>query len=190
MNKKYFLPLTIVMAGLLVIVALFALKPKPTPKPTDDKPVYVKVAVTPVKKQRMRLSVTSQGTVTPIREINLIAQVTGQIVKVEEAFDNGGFFDASQVLIHIDDSEYQAALLSAKARVAEAKYRLAEELGLSRQAKREWRDLGNSNANDLFMRKPQLAAARANLESAGGALEVAKLNLDRTKITVPFKGEG
>ena len=65
---------------------------------------------------------------------------------------------------------------------------LAEEEGRSRQATQQWRDLGNKNANDLFLRKPQLAAAQANLESAQGNVDMAELNLSRTKIVAPFDG--
>jgi RND family efflux transporter MFP subunit len=72
--------------------------------------------------------------------------------------------------------------------LADSEQRLAQEQGLSRQAKREWRDLGDANANDLFMRKPQLAAASASIESAKADVDVARLNLERTRITVPFSG--
>ncbi|MDA8963435.1 efflux RND transporter periplasmic adaptor subunit, partial [Pseudomonadales bacterium] len=57
-----------------------------------------------------------------------------------------------------------------------------------RQAKREWRDLGNSEANALFLRKPQLASAKANLTAAEAGLEKAQLNLSRTQISAPFAG--
>ncbi|WP_052692050.1 efflux RND transporter periplasmic adaptor subunit [Teredinibacter purpureus] len=188
MNKKIVFPLGILAVGGIIVALLFVGKPKPEPVAENDSPALIKVMVTEAKQQRLRLAVLAQGTVTPKREINLVAQVSGLIVNVEPAFDDGGFFEPHQVLIKIDDREYQAALLVAKARVAEAEYRLAEEQGLSRQAKREWRDLGNQNANDLFMRKPQLAAAKANLESAKGAVTIAQLNVQRTSISVPFTG--
>src|SRR5690606_21005202 len=114
--------------------------------------------------------------------------VSGQIVSVEPAFADGGFFSRSEALIQIDDRDYQVALLNSKARLAEAERLLAEEEGRSLQAKREWRDLGNQTANDLFLRKPQLAAARAQVASARADVEMAELNLERTRIRVPFDG--
>ena len=188
MHKPYVLPASIIAIGALAIALLIFFKPTPEPAPPETTPANVKVSVIPVQKLVTRLSVTTQGTVTPRREIDLLSQVAGQILSVETNFVDGGFFETSQVLIQIDDREYQAALLRAKAQVAEAQYRLAEEKGVSRQAKREWRDLGNQNANDLFLRKPQLASAQANLESARGALDMAALNLERTRIMVPFNG--
>lgn len=188
MLKKFVLPIGILLSGLGVISFLVIAKPKPTPQPPPEEPANVTVAVAEVFPQTMRLAVTTQGTVEPKREIDLVAQVSGQIISVAPAFVNGGFFTQQQVLIQIDDRDYKVAVLNAKARLAEAQTRLAEEEGLGRQVKREWRDLGNESANDLFMRKPQLAAAIANLASAQGDLEMAQLNLERTQIKVPFDG--
>lgn len=188
MFKKLLMPVGITAMGILAMSVLVIAKPKPEPRPLAEEPALIKVAVTQVKPQSMRLSVNAQGTVAPKREIDLVAQVAGVVTQVEPAFISGGFFDAAQALLQIDDRDYQVALLRAKAQVAEAQQRLAEERGLSRQAKREWRDLGNKEANDLFMREPQLAAAQANLASAEGAQAMAELNLERTKVAVPFTG--
>jgi RND family efflux transporter MFP subunit len=188
MVKKLLLPTTITLVGVIAISLLVIAKPQPVPGPIPEEPALVKVSVVPAKQESLRLAVTTQGTVMPKHEIDLVAQVSGQVVHVEPAFVSGGFFQPSQALIHVDDRDYRAALLRAKAQVAEAEQRLAEERGLSYQAKREWRDLGNQSANDLFLRKPQLAAAEANLASAQGALASAELDLERTRISVPFAG--
>lgn len=188
MAKKLLMPLAIIAAGVVTISVLVTAKPKPTPGPTPDEPGPVKVMAVQAQQETQRLSVDAQGTVTPKREIELIAQVSGQIIKVEPVFVSGGFFEPAQVLFHIDDRDYRAALLTARAREAEARQRLAEERARSQQAEREWQDLGNQNANDLFTRKAQLASAEANLESAKAERTLAELNLERTKISVPFHG--
>lgn len=186
--KKFALPLAIVVAGVLTISVLVVAKPKPVPQPAPEAPANVQVNVVEIRPDTLQLAVTAQGTVTPRREISLVAQVSGQVVSVEDHFVDGGFFAADERLIQIDDRDYQAALLAASSRLAAAEQRLAEEEGLSRQARREWRDLGDDSANDLFMRKPQLAAAKANLAAAKADLEVAQLNLERTRISVPYPG--
>lgn len=188
MLKKILIPAVIILIGIFAISVLVVAKPKPTPQPPAEEPSLVKVAVAEAKPESMRLSVSAQGTVTPRREIDLVAQVSGQVMSVDPAFVNGGFFGAAQTLIQIDDRDYRAALSNARSQVAEAEQRVAEERGTSLQAKREWRELGSQTANDLFLRKPQLAAAEANLEAAKGALAVAEHNLERTRITVPFNG--
>lgn len=188
MLRKFILPGAIVLAGITVVLILIIAKPKPEASPAAAEPAHVKVAVTTAIPQTVQLAVNAHGTVAPKREIDLVAQVSGQIVNVEPAFIDGGFFSRSEVLIEIDARDYQVAVLNAGARLAEAERLLAEEEGRSLQAKREWRDLGNQTANDLFLRKPQLAAARAQVASARADLEMAQLNLERTRIRVPFDG--
>jgi RND family efflux transporter MFP subunit len=188
MLKKIILPSSIVFIGTAIISVLVFAKPKPTPQPAAEEPAHVAVAVTEAMPKTMRLAVTTQGTVKPKREIDLVAQVSGQVVAADMAFVSGGFFDEQQVLLQIDERDYRVAHLNAQARVADAQRRLAEEEGLARQAQREWRDLGNQNANELFTRKPQLEAARANLKFAQADLEMAQLNLSRTKMSAPFAG--
>ena len=78
--------------------------------------------------------------------------------------------------------------MRAKAQLAKALEQDALEKGRSRQAKREWRDLGDRTANALFLREPQLAAAEATLESARADLDKANLDLSRTQIVTPFQG--
>lgn len=188
MLKKFILPGAITFAGIIVVMVLIIAKPKPEASPAAAEPAHVKVTVTTARPETVQLAVNAHGTVAPKREIDLVAQVSGQIVNVEPAFADGGFFFRSQTLIQIDDRDYQIALLNAKARLAEAERLLAEEEGRSLQAKREWRDLGNQTANDLFLRKPQLAAVRAQVASAQADIEMAELNLERTHIRVPFAG--
>jgi RND family efflux transporter MFP subunit len=186
--KTHKLPAGIFLIGAITLMVLVYAKPIPEPVQDADSDQRVKVAVTQSRQQTVRLAVTAHGTVFPKREIDLIAQVSGQIVHVEPIFVDGGFFNSSQVLIRIDDRDYKAALLNARARLAEAARVLAEEEGRSRVAEREWRELGNKKANELFVRKPHLAAAQANVASAEGDVARAELNIERTKITVPFDG--
>jgi len=183
------LPVIILALGLVIITLIIA--SKPTPQLNEDlltEPPRVKVLVKEVVREEVVLSATSQGTVTAKRDIDLVAQVSGLIINVDKHFVDGGFVDKNIMLIEIDARDYQAALLNAKSRLAQAERGLAEEKGRSRQAKREWRDLRNKDANDLFLRKPQLAEATAAVEYAAADVELAELNIKRTKISVPFDG--
>ena len=187
--KKIKLPLLILTLGITAIT-LITLS-KPTPKPNDEllvEPPKVKVAVQVATREQVVLSATSQGTVKAKREIDLVAQVSGLIVKVDTRFFNGDFFTQDTVLIEIDSRDYHAALLSAKSRLAKAQRSLSEEKGRSRQARREWQDLGNKDANELFLRTPQLREAESAEEHAKAEVEIAEINIQRTKIRVPFDG--
>lgn len=187
--NKIPLPVLVTVPGLLIAFGLVALKPKIKPKLDEqEKTAHLSVNVYAVRSETVTLSVSTQGTVTPKREIDLVAQVSGQVQSVERVFGDGGFFEKDQLLIKIEDRDYQAAYLAVKARKADAEQKLAEERGRARQAQREWRDLGNGDANSLFLRLPQVAAAEARVASTEADLAQAQLNLERTEIRVPFNG--
>ena len=101
---------------------------------------------------------------------------------------DGRFFKAGDVLLELEKADYQFAIARAEAQEAAAAQRVAEERGRNLQAQREWRDLGTSEANDLFLRKPQLRAAEASLAAAKADVAAAKLALERTSVRAPFDG--
>ena len=107
---------------------------------------------------------------------------------VSDAFLEGRFFKKDDALLQLERSDYDFAIARAVAQEAAAAQRLAEERGRNLQAKREWRDLGSSEANDLFLRKPQLYAAETALEAARADVEAAELALARTTVRAPFDG--
>ncbi|VUD52309.1 Multidrug resistance protein MexA [Thalassocella blandensis] len=188
-RKQRFLPFFILIPGIALVFAIATLKPSPTPDTSKlEQEAKPRVAVAHISPETVKLNTHSQGTVSPRREIDLVAQVAGQIIEVDSNFVAGGFFQQGSTLVQIDPRDYESALINAKAQVAEAQQRLAEEKGRARQAKREWRDLGNDDANALFLRKPQLAAAQAALASAQAHEQQAQLHLQRTRIMVPFTG--
>lgn len=178
---------TILLVGFAVAFLLSVAKPKPFPQdaPAPMLPVVDVLTVAPAEQ---RLTVLSQGTVTARRQIDLVAQVSGVITEVAPSFAAGGFFDRGRQLLQIDPADYELALIQARGRLADAERALAMEQGLARQAKREWRDLGNREANDLFLRKPQLKAAAAAVDAARADVDGAELALERTHIKAPFNG--
>nr|WP_277608338.1 efflux RND transporter periplasmic adaptor subunit [Microbulbifer elongatus] len=137
---------------------------------------------------RQTLLVPSQGSVRARHEIEVVARVGGVIESVNDAFVPGGFFQQGDSLIQIEAADYRHALTRAESQVANAAATLAQEQGMAKQAKREWRDLGTKTANNLFLRKPQLAAAEAGLAAAKADRDQAKLNLERTAVKAPFAG--
>lgn len=174
-------------SGIILIIVLS--KPKPTPN--NDalaEPPKTEVQVKLAQTEEVTLTVFSQGTVQPKREIDLVAQVSGNITSSSDNFLDGALFSANTPLIVIDQRDYQAALINARAQHAQAKRAVAEERGKTLQARREWQDLGDKESNDLFLRKPQLAESEALLASASASLETAQRNLARTSVAAPFDG--
>lgn len=188
MGNKLWIPALVLVVGAGSIATAVVAKPKPSPRPINAEQSLISVPVSEASPQLQRLNVKASGTVIPSRQVNLTAEVSGKIIAINQQFEVGGHFSANDWLLRIDPADYEMAVVAAKAKVAEAKRMLAEEKGRARQAKREWRDLGNQEANDLFVRKPQLAAAEANLELAHAELAKAERNLAKTYIRLPFDG--
>ena len=173
--SRFALPGLVLLVGLAAAYGLLIGKPKPEAKP----PVPARapmVQVVTVEPREQTLSVTSQGSVRPRREIKIVSQVAGSVQRVAAYFADGGFFDADSELVKVEDSDYQFDLVRAQARVADAEQLVAIEKGRVRQAAREWRDLGNEEANQLFLRKPQLAGAREVAVSVVHRLELRTID--------------
>ena len=186
-NRQGKITVAVLVAGILFIVGVATLKPKPE-KAKRLPPPLLLVEVIDAAPQTLRPTIASQGTVAPRTEIDLVSQVSGKVVAVDRSYANGSFFRQGDQLIQLEPSDYQFAVIRAKAQVAKAEEQVALEKGRSRQAKREWRDLGDNTANALFLREPQLASAEAALESARADLDKANLDLSRTSIVTPFQG--
>lgn len=186
-KRNWLLTIVVLVVGFGAAYGLLVGKqgPEPSAIPMAVPPV---VDVLQVRPGTEALTVTTQGTVRPLREINLVSRVAGRVDSVASGFAEGGFFSADTALLKIEDYDYQFAIARAQSQVAAARQRVAEEQGRALQAKREWRDLGSEQANALFLRQPQLASARAALKAAEADLDAAKLDLERTAVSVPFNG--
>ena len=187
-EKKPLYYVVVLLLGSLIAWLIATGRPEPVIKASEEpKDVVVDIALFDVLSHRVWLK--SQGLVTAETSTVLSAQVSGRINHIDDAFVVGGSFEAGQVLLSLEDDDYRNAIFNAEADLANAKQLLASELGKVKQAKREWRDLGDQASNDLFLRKPQLASARSAVLSAEANLQQAQLNLSRTKIKAPFTGQ-
>jgi RND family efflux transporter MFP subunit len=189
----HFAVMVLVMGlGVLGFLALTASKPQlKRTKPPVPVPM---VRVLKIKTGPQTVTIRGQGTVRPLREIELMPQVGGKIIFVSPAMVDGGEFQKGDVLLRINPLDYELAVTLARARVkdAESRLKVAEEEAAS--AKEEWRLLyQNSKDMDkeppaLVAKEPQLAAARARLAADRAELQKAKLNLMRTELRAPFDG--
>jgi len=155
----------------------------------EYKPVTVDVAR--VVKENLRIHVQAQGTVTPLRKTAIMAEVKGRIVEVSPTFNVGGFLKEGEVLLRIDPRDYQTSLLRAQAALESSESALAQEEGRAEVALREWKKLPKGSqrseeARDLYLRKPQLEQAQAQLLAARADLDTARDNLERTIIRAPY----
>ena len=186
-RKNWLMAFLVLFVGGGAAYALLVGKPAPEPQAPPEV-VPQRVDVLSVQPSSAALTVQTQGTVQPLLEIDLVSQVAGRVVSTADTFADGGFFTADTPLLQVEQADYEFAIARAESQVAAARQRLAEERGRALQAEREWRDLGTTQANDLFLRKPQIASAEAALRAAEADLGAARLDLARTRISVPFNG--
>lgn len=184
---KFVAPILVLTAGVGSVMALSAAKEAPEKK--EEAPRPVSLYVDEVRSENVRLSVRTQGEVRPKTEIDLVPQVSGRIVSISDSFAEGAGFNPGEALIQIEDSDYQLAVTSAEARLAEAKVKLEQEMADARIKRKQWQDwVKDGEPTPLALNQPQVAEAQAKLRAAEADLDNAKLNLSRTQIKVPFKG--
>jgi RND family efflux transporter MFP subunit len=187
--RQFFLSLILLGGAAIVSGALFLNRPSSA----ISEPVYVPITVDVAQavKQTIRIPVVAQGTVSALQSTNIQAEVKGRVVELSPALNVGGFIAANEVMLRIDPRDYQTNLLRALAAVESAESSLAQERGRAQVAKREWEKLPqgsqrSQDAKDLYLRKPQLEQAEAQLLAARADHNTAKDNLDRTVIRSPY----
>ena len=183
---KIVLPLLIVGIGVGVAYLIYAFRPRVERREVTVLPPLVRVLE--VETRDVPLNVFSQGTVEPRIESGLVAQVPGRVDRVSPHFADGGFFKRGAELVLIDQRDYRLAVSGAEALVAQARVRLELEQAEANVARQEWEDLGEGEPTTLTLREPQLAEAKAALQSAEAVLERARLDLERTEIRAPYDG--
>ena len=183
---KWTLPVVVLLAALAG--GRYIISQRPEAPQFEPPQVPVSVEATRVASEDYRVRIRSEGTVEPRTETTLIPQVSGQVVEISPAFREGGFVSRGDVLLRLDPRDYELAIASAEAQVAQAESALEQEIAQARVVEDDWRMLGRE-APELGLRKPQIAAARAQLLSGQAQLERARLDLERTRIRAPYDGQ-
>ncbi len=186
--KTLFPILLIALASILAFIVFPKFKSPPEKHVLDKKAMLVEAHV--VERRSQRFVIESQGIVRPRTQTTLAAEVSGKVTNVADNFIAGGFLDKGEVLLEIDPSDYRVGVKLAEATLASRKAQFSSEKARSEQALKDWQRLhGNtSEANDLVLRLPQLAEAKANVSAAEADLERAQRNLERTRIRMPYAG--
>jgi RND family efflux transporter MFP subunit len=127
------------------------------------------------------------------------AQVTGYLMR--QAYQEGAFVKAGQLLFQIDPRPFQAALDQAVGQLAQARATLANAVAvqgrtqldvdrytpLAKEEAASQQDLDNSVQNNLAA-KATVETAKAQIETYEAAVETAKINLDFTRLIAPIDG--
>ena len=162
---------------------------KPELKRTQPAPPVPMVRVMTVEATDLAIPIRGEGTVQPLREIDLVPQVSGKIVEISPALVDGGRFSKGDLLLRVESEDYELAVTLAAARVKDAESDLVFTEEEAAAAVEEWRLLERQDDPPPLVAKiPQLAAARARLAAEKADLKKARLNLARTEVRAPFNG--
>lgn len=185
MNKKALYPLLVLTAGFGLAYLIATNEVSLQPEPYE--PIVATVRVTPVVTVNEHLRITSQGTVQPRTQSELIPEVSGRVVWMSPALVDGGRFQREEILARIDDADYVTALQRTKAVLQRTKVEFeyaADELKRLRSLHK--RELASQKQLDNARRAEQVASA--NLGESRAALEQAERDLARTEIKAPYDG--
>ena len=182
--KRAALPVVIGLVGLAAYTLLQITAPQPAPRLEAPRPISVKVE--PAIRTLTRPTVVAFGEVRPAVRTELVAQVGGKVVATSPTFIEGGNFTPDDVLLSIEDTDYRAAMEEVVARVAAAKLELEQALADADVARKQL--AAQSNPSPLALREPQVARAESALRAAQTSLSLAKTNLERTQISLPYTG--
>lgn len=169
--KRTLLISLIIVVAIVAAKSLTSLKPPPHKKPGGE--LVLLVDVMTLQPGRYSFFIESQGTVRPLTETILSAEIAGSIVSVSPKFVAGGVFTAGEELMRIDPTNYIGALAQAKA--------LLNQRQIEFDGAKTLRTKG-------YRAEAELAAADAALASAKANRIRAERDLDRTRIRVPYEG--
>jgi len=179
--------MTVAVLFFAVIVAYGLVKTAPTPDQVKPEEIATSIRVLEVNRERIRLEVTSQGSVMPYKESELIPEVNGRVSWMSPNLLPGGYFARNEVLLRLDDRDYQSTVARSQSTLTRAQ--AEEELArfeLGRMEELVKKKLTSQSSLETVLRNHRIADAV--LQDSKIALEQAKRDLQRTEIRAPYEG--
>jgi RND family efflux transporter MFP subunit len=136
-----------------------------------------------------QVAITSTGSVAVRSYVTLTPQVSGKVVATSSALRSGGRFSAGETLVQLEQRDFTLALAQAQADVASADASLQLSLAEGSAAVSNYRLINPvKKAPPLVAKAPQIAQARAQLQSAIARRDIQQTNLERSVFSLPFAG--
>ena len=179
--------IAVISLAFLVVSALSKIEDKRSPISPDiaeHNAVSLTVVLPEMAPYQPVLSLN--GVVKTQTEVSLAAQVGGKVISVSDSFRPGGIIARNDVLFSIDPSDFKLNVEAANAEIAAAQSSLTQLEAEAKLAIEEWNALyPGEKISDLAAKRPQIAAAKARLQSAEAARKQAELALSRTTVRAP-----
>jgi RND family efflux transporter MFP subunit len=184
-KSKVILPILVLITAVGIAAVLMVTR-QPL-RPAQPQPAPTAVRVVEVTPGAVRLSVHAQGTVSPRTETDLVPEISGNVVWMSPNLVSGGYFEAGEALLRVDDRDYAAALRRAEAALSRAE---AE----NEHAQFEYQRAEDLHTRQLISRAELEGALRtsrvaeSSVKDARAALDTAQRDLARTTLQAPFAG--
>lgn len=170
MRRKLLIP------GLLIVVVVaavfyFSRKTKTDNQPQTQISSEVPVSVTVVRKEKLTSSLTFVGIITANNDVNVVSQTQGEVKAVYAKV--GEYIKPGTALVQVDDEIKKSNLATAEISYQKAK-----------------RDFERSEMlyQENSISASQLDAARLAMKSAENQLDIARRQLQDTRISSPIAG--
>ena len=179
--------ITVAVLFFAVIVAYGLVKTAPAPEQFTPEESTTSIRVVEVNRERVRLEVSSQGSVMPYKESELIPEVNGRVSWMSPNLLPGGYFAKDEVLLRIDNRDHRSKVARSKAALNRS---MAEEelarFELGRMEELVKKKLTSQSSLEIVLRNHRIA--EAVLQDSKIALEQAFRDLQRTEIKAPYDG--
>ncbi|MFL5428969.1 MAG: efflux RND transporter periplasmic adaptor subunit [Myxococcales bacterium] len=188
---------TAAIAG-VVVIAILAVAWKVL-APRVFVPEVETTAVSLVSPAQAQQLLVATGYVVPQRQANISPRIGGRVAKL--FVEDGTVVKKGQLLAVLEDADFKAQVLQAKADVAAAKARekraeadlFEAQHAYDREKMVQSKGVSTPAALDqvtarLAGAKAQLEAARSETEAANAGVEVARVNLENCYVRAPFDG--
>jgi RND family efflux transporter MFP subunit len=159
-----------------------------SPLVADAAPLASVTVITPIAGVH-QVTVAANGSVGVTTYVDLIPQVSGRISQLAPSLVVGGRFRAGETLAVVEQDEFLLKLRQAAADVEVQRANLQLQQAKSDAAVQNYALINpNRNVPALVALGPQIAQAQAQLQAAKSREDIAKLELQRTRFTLPFDG--
>ncbi|MGB2869087.1 MAG: efflux RND transporter periplasmic adaptor subunit [Bacteroidota bacterium] len=159
--------------GVILVAVVLLLMRGPDSKPVGKSSLTpsIPVAVVPVQKQKLMSNIAVAGTINPNNDVIVVSQTQGAVLRVR--FNVGATVGAGAVLVEVEDEIPRSNLATAEISYLKAK-----------------RDFDRSETlfQENSISPAQLDAARLAMKAAESQQEIARQQLQHTKITTPITG--
>ena len=178
-----------IVVGIVILTAIgsagmYVMRPTAPIEKLEDR--VEKLEAITAKREDYFPAIKTQAVVESRYNINVKSQVPGQVIFVSPNFLSGGYFDTDDVMLRIDTSDYELALVQAEVNVAKAEQTLSVEKEQADLARQDWEKYGEGEPTELVLRIPQLREAEAALKGARANYEAQNIRLGRTEVKAPF----